>query len=468
MASLYLGKPSEKQKLFLKDHHKHVGYGGSRGGGKSWAVRTKAVRLCLYNPGIKVMIIRRTYPELIANHIKPLKELLRCGGKGEIAKYNDSRKEIHFPNKSEILFGYLDSERDIGRYQGLEVDVLFIDEATQFPEEHIKKLTACVRGVNKFPKRIYYTCNPGGKGHAFIKRIFIDKDYIGGERPEDYSFIQSKVYDNTALMTAYPEYVHELEALPEALRKAWLEGDWNAFVGQVFAEWRNDPQHYQDRRWTHVIDDFHLDDSCKIFRGFDFGYSKPFATVWIAIDHYGRMFLFKEYYGCTRQADTGVQMEPREIARKIREIESTDPYLKGKRIIGIADPAIWQNTTGESIASMMEQEGVYFSKGDHTRLAGLMQMHYRLAFDSMGIPMMYVFKSCVNVIRTLPVLIYDERHPEDVDTTMEDHLYDAIRYVCMENPLNPKPVLTEEAPESDPLNLWADRHQYTGGRGIYG
>lgn len=463
-----LGTPNDKQKLFLMDHHKHVGFGGARGGGKSWAVRAKAILLAVKHPGIKILIIRKTYPELMANHIRPLKEILRTGVPGSKIRYNDARKEIAFPNGSLILFGYCSSENDVDRYQGTEVDVLFVDESTQMSEDQIKKLTACVRGVNEFPKRIYYTCNPGGKGHSFIKRIFIDKDYVSGERPEDYSFIQSKVYDNLALMESYPEYVHELESLPEALRKAWLEGDWNAFVGQVFAEWRNDPQHYQDRRWTHVIDDFHLDDSMKIFRGFDFGYSKPFATVWIAIDHYGRMFLFKEYYGCTRQADTGVQMEPREIARKIREIESTDPYLKGKRIIGIADPAIWQNTTGESIASMMEQEGVYFSKGDHTRLAGLMQMHYRLAFDSMGIPMMYVFKSCVNVIRTLPVLIYDERHPEDVDTTMEDHLYDAIRYICMENPLNPKPVLTEEAPESDPLNLWADRHQYTGGRGIYG
>ena len=461
-----LGTPNEKQKLFLMDHHKHVGFGGARGGGKSWAVRAKAILLAVKHPGIKILIIRKTYPELMANHIRPLKEILRTGVLGSKIRYNDARKEITFPNGSLILFGYLNSESDADRYQGTEVDVLFVDESTQLSEDQIKKLTPCVRGVNEFPKRIYYTCNPGGKGHAYIKRIFIDKDYIGGERPEDYSFIQSRVYDNLALMESYPEYVQELESLPEALRKAWLEGDWSAFVGQVFSEWRNDPNHYQDRRWTHVIDDFILDDSCKIFRGFDFGYSKPFAVVWIAIDHYGRMFLFREYYGCTRQADTGVQMEPREIARKIREIENTDPFLKGKTITGIADPAIWQNTTGESISDMMMKEGVYFSKGDHTRLAGLMQMHYRLAFDSMGLPMMYVFRSCTNVIRTLPVLIYDEKHPEDVDTTMEDHLYDAIRYVCMENPLNPKPVLTEEAPESDPLNLWADRHQYTGGRGI--
>lgn len=454
MADLCLGKPAEKQKLFLADRHKHVGYGGSRGGGKSWAIRNKAIRLALYNPGITIMIIRRTYPELIANHVKPLKAMLKCGSSKEFAKYNDSKKEMIFPNGSEILFGYCNSESDVDRYQGTEVDVLFIDEATQLSEDQIKKLTACVRGVNGFPKRIYYTCNPGGKGHSYIKRIFIDKDYLSGERPEDYSFIQAKVYDNTALMESDPEYVHELEGLPEALRKAWLEGDWDAFVGQVFAEWRNNSDGYQLRRWTHVIDDIPIDPAWKIYRGFDFGYSKPFAVVWIAIDHYGRMYLFKEYYGCTRQADTGVQMEPREIARKIKEIENTDPQLKGRHIIGIADPAIWQMTTGESIADMMEREGVYFSKGDHTRLAGLMQLHYRLAFDSEGFPMMYVFKSCRNVIRTLPTLIYDEKHPEDVDTTMEDHLYDAIRYVCMENPLNPRRNTPWTPPEEDPLNIW--------------
>ena len=454
MAEIRLGRPSEKQKLFLRDHHKHVGYGGSRGGGKSWSVRAKAIRLALYHPGIKIMIIRRTYPELMANHVKPLKALLHCGTKEAAATYNDSKKEMRFPNGSEILFGYCSSEQDVDRYQGLELDVLFLDEATMLSEEQIKKLTACVRGVNQYPKRIYYTMNPGGKGHAYIKRIFIDRDFVAGERPEDYSFIQATVYDNTALMKSYPEYVHELEALPEALRKAWLEGDWDSFVGQVFSEWRNNPDGYQSRRWSHVIDDFQIDRSCKIYRGFDFGYSKPFAVVWIAVDHYGKMFLFKEWYGCTRQADTGVQMQPREIAQKIREIEKTDPVLKGQKITGIADPAIWQNTTGESIADMMEREGVYFTKGDHTRLAGLMQMHYRLAFDGDGLPMMYVFKSCRHTIRTLPTLIYDERHPEDVDTTMEDHIYDAIRYVLMENPINPRKSAIWTPPQEDPLDLY--------------
>lgn len=455
MAKVLIERPNAKQRLFLLDRHKHIAFGGSRGGGKSWAVRDKARRLANSYPGIKIMIIRRTYPELRANHINQLKAMMMVKTPQAMAEYNDSQKVMTFPNGSEILFGYCKSESDVDRYQGTEVDVLFLDEATQLSEDQIKKLVACVRGVNDFPKRVYYTCNPGGKGHAYIKRLFIDRDFLPGEYPEEYSFIQSRVYDNKALMETDPDYVRQLEALPEALRKAWLDGDWDTFVGQVFSEWRNNPDGYQTRRWSHVIDDFELDASCKIYRGFDFGFAKPFAVVWVAVDHYGRMYLFKEYYGCTREADTGVQMQPREIARKIREIEQTDPYLAGKKIHGIADPAIWQNTVGESIADMMEHERVYFDKGDHTRLAGLMQVHYRLAFDDEGFPMVYVFKSCRNFIRTFPTLIYDEKHPEDVDTTMEDHLYDAFRYICIANPINPRKNIPWTPPQEDPLNMWS-------------
>ena len=226
-----LPTPSPKQELFLLDKHRNVAFGGARGGGKSFAVRLKAVLLCLKHSGIKVMIVRKSFPELTANHIKPLKELLKIGTKDSVAKYNDSKKEIKFRNGSEILFRYCDTEKDVDRYQGTEVDILFLDEATQLSEEQIKKICACVRGVNSFPKRIYLTCNPGGKGHGYIKRLFIDKVYERGEHPEDYSFIQSLVTDNKALMESDPEYIKQLEALPEKLRKAWLEGRWDVFEG---------------------------------------------------------------------------------------------------------------------------------------------------------------------------------------------------------------------------------------------
>lgn len=453
-----LGTPNVKQRLFLKDKHKHVGFGGARGGGKSWAIRAKATILCTKHTGISILIIRKTYPELLANHIKPFKALLHIGVKGNPIRYNESKKEITFPNGSTIRFGYCNHESDVDRYQGTECDVLFLDEATQLSEDQIKALVACVRGANGFPKRIYYTCNPGGKGHGYIKRIFIDKEYLDGEYAEEYSFIQSLVYDNAVLMESNPDYVRQLEALPEAKRKAWLEGDWDSFIGQVFTEWRNDPAHYQDHLWTHVIDEFEIPHDWKIYRGFDWGYSKPFSVGWFAVDHSGRIYRFKEWYGCTKEANTGLQLTVQEVATKIAEIEHTDPALKGRKIIGIADPAIWGSTTGESIAGMMERCGVFFNKGDHTRLAGLMQFHYRLAFDQYGMPMFYCFKSCKQFIRTIPLLIYDEKNVEDIDTSLEDHIYDETRYVFMDHPLNPRKNIkrytaSDPLPPDDPLNI---------------
>ena len=240
---LLIPPPSEKQRLFLNDAHRYVAFGGARGGGKSWAVRVKAVMLCAAHPGIKVMIVRRTYGELRANHIVPLCALLRCGEEGarRLAVYNDTKKELAFPNGSRILFRYCDTDRDADRFQGTEVDVLFVDEATQQPEETVKKLTACVRGVNSFPKRVYYTCNPGGVGHGWVKRLFLERRFRPGERPEDYVFIPSRVTDNLALMRADPEYLRRLEALPEKLREAWLNGNWDVFEGQFFEEFRTSP-----------------------------------------------------------------------------------------------------------------------------------------------------------------------------------------------------------------------------------
>jgi len=156
-------------------------------------------------------------------------------------------------------------------------------------------------------------------------------------------------------------------------------------------------------------------------------------------------------------------LTPQKIARNIRDIESTDPNLKGKQISGIADPAIWDKSHGESIAEMMEQERIYFSPGDHARLAGKMQFHYRLAFDSMGIPMFYCFKSCRHFIRTIPILIYDEKKVEDIDTTLEDHIYDEARYLFMEHPINPRKAEQKKMPAEDPLNQWTQPRTQRGG-----
>ena len=457
----------------MTDEHRHVAFGGARGGGKSFGVRLKATLLSLICAGIKVMIVRKSYTELTANHIKPLKELLRCGTKYEIAKYNDSKKEMRFPNGSEILFRYCDTENDVDRYQGTEVDILFLDEATQLSETQIKKLCACVRGVNNFPKRTYYTCNPGGKGHGYIKRLFIDRKYELGEYPENYSFIQSLVTDNKALMDSNPEYIKELEALPPKLRKAWLEGRWDVFEGAFFEEFRTTPEPQKchdaditeeealnEHRWTHVIKPFDIPKDWKIYRSYDFGYGKPFSVCWYAVDYENRAYMILELYGCTGTANEGVKWTAAQQFDKVVEIEREHPYLKGKRIHGVADPSIWDGSKGISVAEEAEKRQLWFDKGINDRIAGWMQIHERLKFDENGYAMLYIFENCKDAIRTLPLMMYDEHKAEDLDTDLEDHIADSLRYFCMMRPIAPRKIEEKKKPMHDPLNQFVEVNKY--------
>ena len=385
--------------------------------------------------------------------------MLKChhpDKKERLASYNDSKKNITFPNGSRILFRYCDNEKDADRFQGTEVDVLFIDEATHQSEDKYKKLSACVRGVNNFPKRIYLSMNPGGEGHNWVKRLFIDKKYTDGENPDDYIFIQSLVTDNRALMESDPDYIRQLEALPPKLRKAWLEGDWNIFEGMFFEDFIDKPDHYEDRQWTHVIEPFEIPDGWKIYRSFDWGYNKPFSCGWWAVDFDGVVYRILELYGCTKTANEGVKWTPPKVFEEIHRIETEHRWLKGKNIIGIADPAIWDAETGESIADVATKYHVYFQKGDHKRIPGWMQVHYRFAFDDNGYPMMYIFKNCKAFIRTIPLLQYDEHKPEDLDTDGEDHCADEVRYFLMSRPIKPRKAAKPDDYASNPLNMFLD------------
>lgn len=451
MRALVIDSPNEKQKLFLKAKTKHIGFGGARGGGKSWSVRTKAKLLAFHYPGIRILIVRRTYPELINNHINILRtELLG------IARYNDKDKVLKFVNGSTINFTYCDNDKDLDRLQGVEYDVIFLDEATQLSEYQMKTITACLRGVNDFPKRVYYTCNPGNQGHGYIKRIFIDKRYLDGENPEDYTFIQSLVTDNKALMESQPDYIKQLEALPPKIRKAWLEGDWNVYEGQFFEEFRDDPNGYETRQHTHVIKPFAIPPGWTIYRAFDWGYNKPFACGWYAIDYDGLIYHFLELYGCTQTPNEGVKWTPPQVFAEIHRIETEHPWLKGRKVIGIADPAIWDAETGESIADVAARHQVYFEPGDHKRIPGWMQCHYRLHFDANGFPMFYVFTNCKHFIRTIPLLMYDEHKPEDIDTTGEDHIADSWRYLLMSRPITPSVSVPDDKFAQSPLHMYLD------------
>lgn len=349
---------------------------------------------------------------------------------------------MKFPNGSIIKFGYCNKERDLNQYQGAEYDVIFVDEATQIQEDWLKKITACMRGVNNFPKRTYYTCNPGGPSHGYIKRLFIERQFKGEEKPENYTFIQAKVQDNHALMEAQPDYLDQLKALPPKLRKAWLEGSFDIYEGQFFEEWCDDPEHYADRRWTHVINPINVRPHWPIYRSFDWGYRRPFSMGYYTIDDDGVMFRICEYYGVRKEdgeslPNEGLKWAPERVFAVIQQFENEHPLLAGRQIHGVADPAIWDAEGGISYAETAMKYGIYFEKGDHKRIPGWMQCHYRLMFDENGYSNFYCFNTCKEFIRTIPKLEYDEHVIEDLNTEGEDHIADEWRYFCMSRPITP-------------------------------
>lgn len=471
MPRMVIQRPSDKQDRFLRAKAKHVGFGGARGGGKSWAVRAKAKLLSVHYAGIKCLIVRKTHQELINNHVNPLRQELHG-----IARYNKQEKCFFFPNGSTIKFGYCACDGDLEQYQGAEYDVIFLDEATNLRQEWVEKITACLRGVNSFPKRIYYTFNPGGVSHGYFKRLFIDRRFEAGEDPEEYVFIQSLVTDNKALMESQPDYIRQLEALPPKLREAWLYGRWDIYEGQFFEELRLEPdgqkcheagisieEAREQGRWTHVIEPLDLSAGerrgWQIYRSYDFGYAKPFSCAWWAIDYDGTLYRILELYGCTGTPNEGRKWTPDQQFAEIARVEREHPWLRGKRILGVADPAIWDASRGDSIADTAAKYCLWFDPGDHERIAGWMQCHYRLQFDDNGYSRMYVFSNCTEFIRTIPLMMYDDKKVEDLDTDLEDHIADEWRYMCMARPIAPLRPVEQKVILNDPLNQFAGRRR---------
>ena len=389
-----------KQVLFFKARRRFVAYGGARGGGKSWAVRKKAALLAVYFSGIKILIVRRTFPDLKRNHIYELQLELKG-----VAKYNGSDKVFRFANGSTVTCGYCDNDGDLIQYQGPEFDVIFIDEATQFLERWFDVIKMCLRGVNDFPKRMYLTCNPGGPGHEWVKRLFIRRAFKEDEDPDEYEFIRATTADNAALMLKDKGYMKMLDSLPPALRKAWRDGDWDVLAGRYFEEFDEA---------VHVIKPVLLKPHWKVYRAIDYGLD-CFACVWAAVDERGVYYIFREYAGINKIPAVGAA-------------EVLSAYT-GRVEMTLAPPDLWSRSqeSGKSKVDIFRENGLYFTKSNANREAGWLNIKELLAGGKL-----FIFEGCAELIRCLKSLQRDIKNPNDCTREPHDvtHLPDALRYFC--------------------------------------
>ncbi len=417
MAKLYLSRPNEKQVAFFNARARYIAYGGARGGGKSWAARVKAVLLALRYPGVQILLLRRTYKELEANHVLPLRQMLQ-----NIAKYNDSKKVFTFQGGSRIVLGYCADEGDVLQYQGQSYDVIFLEEATQFTEFQFQAFTECNRlsgqCTKKITPRMYFTCNPGGVGHSWVKRLFIDRLYKNGEREEDYVFIPARVYDNRFLMENDPDYVKTLENLPPDRKRAMLYGDWDVFEGQYFSEFD---------RGVHTVEPFEIPKDWRRYFTMDYGLDM-LAGYWIAVDGQRRAYVYREIY------ESGLI-----ISRAIEEIQKRTAEEIYQYI---APPDLWnrRQDTGKSVAELFGERGIYLTKAQNDRVMGWYNLKewLKTGIDERGEKTagLQIFRSCRNLIRCLPQLTFDSKNPNDVSKTPHEltHGPDALRYFAAGRP----------------------------------
>jgi hypothetical protein len=442
-------------------------YGGAAGGGKSHAMRIIAIFYALSVSNIQIYLFRRLSEDLKKNHLDGssgftslLLEYIESG----FCRINASTAQIIFKNGSKINLCHCQYDKDVLKYQGVEINLLLIDELTHFSEYIYKFLRSRVRlggltiptNLKQSLPKIICSSNPGGVGHEFVKSYFIEnKESMKLYRmpKEDggmlRQFIPAKLSDNPTMTENDPLYAEKLLGLGGALAKAMLEGDWDAIEGAYFDTFDAS---------KHVLDYVNIPHDWFKIRAFDWGYSKPFCVLWGAVSDgslvdcgkikrsfpRGAIIIYREFYGWTGKANEGLKMGSAEIAKTIKELQMGEKMDDMR-----ADPAIFDVSSGQSIANQFEAQNIGWLPADNKRVAGWQQIRARLTGNEDGQPLLYITKNCKNLLRTLPTMQYDNSKPEDLNTDMEDHAVDTLRYLCMTKPIMPaeikKPMTLQES-----------------------
>lgn len=409
-------------------HCETLFYGGARGGGKSdYLLGDYLQDVFNYGKAWQGILFRRTMPEL-EQLIKRSHDIYPSTG----AEWKDQAKTWTWSNGASLKLRYLERVQDASRYQGHEYVWIGWDELTQWAtDEAFKMMYACLRSSTDVPvKRVRGSGNPGGPGHHWVYNRFIQPNPEGleviSEGGHSRVFVPAKVKDNKILLEKDPDYADRLKLVgsPELVR-AWLEGDWNVVTGAFFPELTVE---------KHVIGPCKLPDHWTRIVGYDWGSASPFGVVWAAVSdgtvpRFARdaLIIYREWYGASSPGK-GLKMRNEDQARGILDRESEEITYR------VADPAIFAEQGGPSIAETFHLNGVAFQRGDNERRSGWGEIRSRLQGNIEGKPMIYFFSTCNETIRTLTTLQHDQKKPEDVDTTGDDHLADALRYLCKSRP----------------------------------
>ncbi len=399
---------TKKQKAFMDAKESEVLFGGAAGGGKSFGQIVDALLFALKYPRSKQLILRRSFAELDKSLIRTSLSLYPK----EIYTFNSSSHVGRFKNGSIIDFGYCAAENDVYQYQSAEYDVVRFDELTHFTESQYIYLISRVRGVNSYPKQIKSSTNPGGIGHTWVKKRFIDeappsKTFTGDDGMRRI-FIPSLLDENDFLKKQDPDYKNRLLALPEKERRALLYGDWNIFEGQYFSE-------FSERK--HVIEPFEIPMSWRKYRSIDYGLDR-LACLWIAVSPDMRAYVFREF------CESGLAISA--AARGILEHTPKNEEIYAS----LAPPDLWSRSqeSGRSKASLFSEFGINFTKSSNDREAGWLSLK-ELLCDTGGLPRLQIFKTCREIIKCLPALAHDKQRPSDCSTEPHEitHAPDALR-----------------------------------------